>query len=153
MVFTNKYTESFLDMFRGFKNSESLKYAIASFSHGNEPISIHTIFSGLTNYVCDEIIKNNPDVTQEEIEIFDYIEKSIVKFSIFPEGSDEKDFDDAACVSFLENLSNYASWGRIELSRFIPLLGECSRNFCKDWDKFTGVRSPGLWSDKEWEEI
>jgi len=53
-------------------------------------------------------------------------------------------FDGAACVCFLENLQNKAGHGRFEYSRFIPYLGEKSKEYCRAWDEFTGVKSPGL---------
>lgn len=153
MVFANKYAGLFLNKFTKFKNSDSLRDAIELYSVDNMPNNISAMFSGLTIYVTNEIIKNNPNITQEEIEIFQYIESSLAKFDKYPDGSDESDFDNAACVCFLENLLNYASAERIKYSRFIPLLGERSRTFCKSWDEFSGVRSPGLWSDAEWGEI
>jgi hypothetical protein len=38
-----------------------------------------------------------------------------------------------------------ASAGRIPYERFIPYLGEKSKEYCRAWDEFTGVKSPGLW--------
>lgn len=65
-------------------------------------------------------------------------------------GTDEKNFDDAICTCFFEDLINSASSGNIQYERFIPYLGEKSKEYCKAWDQFTGVRSPGLWDDLEW---
>jgi hypothetical protein len=50
----------------------------------------------------------------------------------------------AATTCFLENLQNYSSAGRINANHFAPFLGPESRAYCKAWDEFTGVSTPGL---------
>ena len=54
---------------------------------------------------------------------------------------------DATATCFLENLLNVASSGRIDAASFVPLLGPESRAYAIAWDKFTGVSTPGLYSD------
>lgn len=50
----------------------------------------------------------------------------------------------AVSTCFLENLLNRASTGSIDYSSFVGFLGQRSREFCKEWDQFTGVFSDGL---------
>lgn len=146
MVFANKYTQALISKFVNFANSQILKEEIELMGNP-ESITPYTIFSGLTNYVIDELIKKNENITQEEIDIYNFIEEIRIKYSEFPENTDEYDFDNAACTCFLENLLNRASAGRILYNRFIPYLGEKSKEFCRAWDEFTGVKSPGLWEN------
>lgn len=51
---------------------------------------------------------------------------------------------DAAATSFLENLLNQVSGGELDPATFVDLLGPQSRAYCKAWDEFTGVKTPGL---------
>lgn len=150
MVFANKYTQNILETFPEYTESIYFK-ELAEIYPGSEIIGIHIVFSGFSGFVAYEVL-NTPASAQVAKQIFDFIEACLNKFEGYPEGTDENSFDNAACVSFLENLINYASWGNIEYSTFIPLLGPKSRAFCKGWDDFTCVRSPGLWTDEEWEE-
>lgn len=134
-----------MEKFPKFKNSISLTETIELYSDGTEKVNIYTVFSALTNYVVDELIKKNKNIIQEEIEIYKFIEDIRVKYSQFPNNTDEYDFDNAACTCFLENLLNIASANEIRYERFIPYLGEKSKEYCRAWDEFTGVKSPGLW--------
>jgi len=77
------------------------------------------------------------------IKIFKFIERML------EEG--DQIVGDCAATCFLENLINHASHGSVQASSFIPLLGLKSREYCKAWDKFTGVQTPRLWKSKwEW---
>lgn len=144
MVFENKYTQILINKFPGFANSNALAETIELYCNTNQ-VSASTVFTGLTNYVVDELIKKHENITQEELEIYKFIEQVRNNYSGFPEGSEEFDFDNAACVCFLEDLQNIASTGEIKYSRFIPYLGEKSKEYCRAWDEFTGVKSEGLW--------
>lgn len=53
----------------------------------------------------------------------------------------EPEVRDAVATCFLESLVN-AGGGKAAL--FVPLLGEASRAFLREWDAFTGVKTPGL---------
>lgn len=145
MVFTNKYTEALLNKFPDFYNSNSLKDEIAL--NCEEEVDIYTIFFGLTSYVINELINKHASVTQEELDIYKYVEQIRVRYSDASDDTDEFHLDNAACTCFLENLINTASFGTIEYSRFIPFLGEKSKEYCRAWDEFTGVKSPGLWEN------
>lgn len=144
MVLTNKYTQTLIKKFPNFANSESLKESMEMEADG-DLVNACSVFTGLTNYVVDELIKKHENITQEELEIYGFIEQVRNNYGSFPEESEEFDFDNAACVCFLENLLNRASAGRIKYTRFIPYLGEKSKEYCRDWDEFTGVKSEGLW--------
>ncbi|MCU7556014.1 hypothetical protein OCL06_15595 [Alteromonas sp. ASW11-19] len=51
---------------------------------------------------------------------------------------------DAIATCFLENLLNAVSEKRVDACLFVNFLGTESRKFCKSWDEFTGVNTPGL---------
>lgn len=144
MVLTNKYTQILMEKFPNFKNSPTLAETVELYNDGTNMVNPYTIFTALTHYVVNELIKKNSNITQEEIDILNYIEEIRINYSNSKEGSEERDYDSAACTCFLENLLNRASANRIEYSRFIPYLGEKSKEYCRAWDKFTGVKSPGL---------
>ncbi|MFM8453536.1 MAG: hypothetical protein ACKOAD_00865 [Gammaproteobacteria bacterium] len=116
-------------------------------------VGIHAICIALTDHYVDDVVKVNRTVTPMEIELFKFIEFMREKFHDEPEETEEGMFDNAVCTCFLENLLNMASHSHAELryERFIPLLGPLSLKYCKAWDHFTDVRSPGLWEDAEWE--
>lgn len=146
MVFTNKYTKNVLEKLENFAQSQSLKDAIELFADG-DTVNIHAIFSGLSWYVTDELVLKSSNVSDEELTIYAFVEEIRVLYSKYPEKTDENLLDNAVCTCFLENLLNDASAGGISYSRFIPHLGEKSKEYCRAWDEFTGVKSPGLWDD------
>ncbi len=151
MVFTNKYSETLIGSIKSFKNSNSLVEAIDTYNN-NGKISISAIFNGLTNFVIDELVPSSELITEQEIEIYRLIEDIRVTYSNYPKGTEEFDYDNAACTCFLENLLNAAGYKNTNYYRFIPHLGTLSKEYCKAWDKFTGVRSPILWTNQEWDE-
>lgn len=152
MVLTNYYTKILINKFPNFGKSKSLEKTILLFCSTAKQVDEHVIFTGLTRYVIDELIDLNKTITNEEIEIYNYLENMLDQLSSYKdETSDEFLFSNAICVCFLENLLNNASSEQIEFDRFIPYLGNKSKQFCKAWDQFTGVRSPGLWTDEEWD--
>jgi hypothetical protein len=59
------------------------------------------------------------------------------------DGTDE--VREAVATCFLENLQNAASAGRFPARRFVEFLGPRSAEHCRAWDRFTGVRTEGLW--------
>lgn len=111
------------------------------------------VMTGLSWYYVNELVKSSSVTTAGELKIFEYIEEQRQKYHDVKEDNDESDFDNAICTCFLENLLNHASAGDVDYDRFIPLLGPKSREYCKAWDQFTGVRSPGLWTDEEWAQV
>jgi hypothetical protein len=145
MVFTNKYTKILMINFSNFAISDSLKELI-EFSCDDGVVNACLVFTGLTDYITVELVGKYQKITQEEIDIYHFVEEMRLKYSLYPEKTAERDFDDAICACFLENLLNRASGGMIMYSRFIPYLGEKSKEYCRAWDEFTGIKSPGLWN-------
>jgi hypothetical protein len=56
----------------------------------------------------------------------------------------EDDAKDAVATSFLEGLQARASCGSFNFRDVADLLDPKSRDYCREWDKFTGVETPGL---------
>jgi hypothetical protein len=56
----------------------------------------------------------------------------------------DEEVQTAVTTCCLENLLNYCSAGRIQAESFTHLLGPKSRAYCKAWDEFTGVETPGV---------
>jgi hypothetical protein len=153
MVFTNKYAKEFLEKFPGFKNSKNLQDAIELFENDKGFVSMSGFFFGLTYYFVNELNFHGRDFVDESIAILNEVESILEKFEGSQEDTDEDELQNEVCVSFLENLQNNAAGdptGR-KYAKFIPFLGYRSRLFCKYWDTFTDGRSPGLWTDEEWE--
>ena len=147
MVFTNKYTEVLMSKFPNFAKSESLLEELEFYNEG-EYVNIHSVFTGLTNYITRELVPQHEIVSDEEVAIYQFVEEVCQKYGDYPEDTDEYLLDNAACTCFLESLINRASWGGIPYNRFVPYLGEKSREFCRAWDEFTGVKTPGLWDEQ-----
>lgn len=147
VVFTNKYAQNLLLKFPEFADSKTLKETVELYSDGGVKVNIYTIFTGLTHYVIDELIGCNQLISQSELDIYRYVEEIRCSYSDENGDTDEFHIDNAACTCFLENLVNHASAGSIEYSRFIPYIGDKSKEYCRAWDEFTGVKSPGLWED------
>jgi len=49
----------------------------------------------------------------------------------------------AFCTCCLENILNVTP-SRLPAERFVKFLGPKSREYCRAWDEFTGVKTPGL---------
>lgn len=62
--------------------------------------------------------------------------------SLMTDGDEE--VSTAAATGFLESILHAASAGRVDPARFVGLLGERSRAYGREWDRFTGVDTPGL---------
>lgn len=99
----------------------------------NEPAGLCNDFSCLTNY-AESLIKISDTTTLPKL--FSIIEEILVT------GDDAVKTAVATC--FLESLQNLESNGRIDASKFVPLLGPESRRHCLAWDYFTGVKTPTL---------
>jgi hypothetical protein len=54
---------------------------------------------------------------------------------------------DAAATCFLENLINRSD--SLDPRLYAPLMGQESRKYCRAWDDFTGVKTPGLYGDDD----
>jgi hypothetical protein len=142
-----------MDKIPGFKDSQSLKSEFEWMCDEGDTFRICSVFASLVNYIVYEIIPNNSNVTSEEIDIYKNLEALRLRFCDHLIDTPEGEFDAALCTCFLESFLNYAGNNIALYDRFIPYLGDKCKGFCKYWDHFTGVRSPGLWSDEDWENL
>ena len=53
----------------------------------------------------------------------------------------------AVTTGFLEAVLS-AAGNKTTAPRFLGKLGQHARKYCKDWDQFCCVRTPGLWDDE-----
>lgn len=56
----------------------------------------------------------------------------------------DEDVQDAVATCFLEDIASAVYENKVSAKLLVPLLGEESRAYCKAWDEFTGVKTPGL---------
>lgn len=130
MVSDTQVIELMLKKFPDFK--KVLKEYIELFG---EDSGLHGHMIAFTHYISDLIVQDK--ISKDELnKVFKFIEE------IMEEGTDTA--KEAAATCFLENLINATSWGTIQASIFVPLLGKKSKEFCKAWDEFTGVKTDGL---------
>ncbi len=99
---------------------------------GSESPSACRFFSVLADYI-DQKIRDQQCCPLAEI--FSLIEQLML--------SGDENVKTAAATCFLENLQNQEAPPEV----WVPLLGLASSDFCKAWDEFTGVATPGLWPD------
>jgi hypothetical protein len=100
---------------------------------GSEPPGLCNELFTLSDLVIDRLAST----LQHDLEpLFQAIERLML------EGNE--DVKDAVATCFLENVLNATSKD-VPAERFVPLLGPESRAFCRAWDEFTGVKTPGLW--------
>jgi len=93
---------------------------------------ICTEMSAFANFVKERIV----DAESSEVaRIFDLIEHLLV--------FGDEDVQTAATTCCLENILNVTP-SKIPPERFVQFLGPKSREFCRAWDEFTGITTPGL---------
>lgn len=110
------------------------------FDENYEPLqkkSLHGEMSEFSDYVS-ELLQKNTD-PQYIKNIFNFMEY------LLSEGDDM--VQNAVATCFLENILNITPRD-IKPQTYVPFLGKQSREYCKAWDKFTGVFTPGLWDDE-----
>lgn len=96
--------------------------------------------AGLSNDLSEfshfviENIKEMKDGRKKEI--FSLVER------LLEEG--DREVKDAVATCFLENLLNASSSERLSPEDFVGFLGGGAKSYCKSWDEFTGVKTPGL---------
>ena len=88
--------------------------------------------SAFGDFVKDRIVEGDSD---EIARLFQLIEHLIA----FGDG----DVRNAAMTCCLENILNVTP-SQLPAERFVRFLGPKSREFCRAWDEFTGVKTPGL---------
>lgn len=92
-------------------------------------ISTCSVFSITSDLVIQRISAGDFSGAKE---LFAGIERCLA------EGSDQ--VSTAATTCFLENLINRKDIGVL----VVPFMGPLARQYCRAWDKFTGVTTPGL---------
>lgn len=102
---------------------------------GDDDHGLCNDLSAFCNYVC--ALLQEKENEKHAKNIFLFIEQ------LMQEG--EHDLQEAVATCFLESLINLASNGHVSTSTFVHLLGNESREHCKAWDEFTGVKTEGLW--------
>lgn len=100
---------------------------------GDDKAGLSNDLSEFACYLVDNVELMS---TNKRLDIFVFIETCLIK------GDESVKCAVATCV--LENLINSASEGKINSNLFVNLLGQESKKFCKAWDKFTGIKTPGL---------
>ena len=106
-------------------------------SWGDDLRGLCNELSALTDFVLDRV---EADAMEDFPSLFDTVEMLMV--------DGDSDVKDAVATCFLENLLNVTP-RCIPPERFVPLLGPESRAFCRAWDEFTGVKTPGLWNNRQ----
>ncbi len=97
-------------------------------SNFGEESSVYGVFSDFSTLVIEILEAGKlPDAEK----LFSYIE------TVIAEGGQPAN---AACTCFLENILNHD----VEPGSFVSYLGTKSRDFCRGWDEFTGVKTCGL---------
>jgi len=83
------------------------------------------------------IVANVAAMTDDDLAaVFGMIER-VVDFG-------DEEARNAATTGFLENLQNRSSSGNFSFEQIAPFLGPASRRYCEEWDRFTGVKTPGI---------
>jgi len=98
-----------------------------------EPAGVCNDMSKFSHYVA-RLIENGQTENLESI--FKLVEDFIV--------NGDSDVQNAAATCFLENLQNITG-KRISAKSYVHLLGMKSKEFCRGWDEFTGVKTEGIW--------
>lgn len=102
---------------------------------GDDESGFHNDISEFSHYIKD-LLKEKKCNPEKLKEIFGFSEYLILN------GDD--DVKNALCTCFLENILNQTP-SEINPDQFVPYLGQESREYCKAWDEFTGVKTEGLW--------
>ncbi len=103
-------------------------------NHGSD-LGITIQMLPFCKYTIDAI-KSNDEVEIEKI--FSFVEFLLCN------GDD--DVQTAITTSYLEGLMNKDP-DEIQFVSFVKYLGKNSKEYCKAWDEFTGVKTKGLWED------
>lgn len=147
MIHRSKASEILYKDFRDFVDSEDFKEHLSdSMDEGDDQPTIHQVFNALSSFVALNIKKDKVRF----VEFFNFLEQCRERYHDLPENTVEGEFDNALCVSFLENLSNMSP-NSIAYGDYIPYMGPLCREYLKAWDEFMGGRSDYLWTDEEWE--
>ncbi|SMF48882.1 hypothetical protein SAMN02745866_03201 [Alteromonadaceae bacterium Bs31] len=117
--------KAFIPEFPDYWSSED-----AAFNFG-EDSTVHGVFSDFSTLIVEQLASGTLSNGEQ---LFSFIESVVAK------GGEPAN---AACTCFLENILNRVP-GPIDPNSFVPYLGPNSKEFCRGWDKFTGVKTNGL---------
>jgi len=95
-------------------------------------ISSRAVMSILSQFVIERLVNYEYDHITE---LFAMTEEFMI--------SDSEDLQNATATCFLENLLN-ATPERLDSASFVSLLGPESKEYCRAWDTFTGVKASGI---------
>lgn len=136
MVFSGEATKIILNKFPDFQSYADYQECLERYQ--GEEVSFCGVMSAFTSYVIDfYLLSGNCKALYE---VFDMIESFV--------NNGDQSVQDGAATCFLENLINISSHGDFSPVTFVPYLGKESKEYCKAWDKFTGVQTEGLWGSK-----
>jgi hypothetical protein len=106
---------------------------VADWSPDVPPLTI--VFSTFGRSLCT----NAPTSTEAELaETFAAIEDLVTQ-------GNEK-VKDAVATGMLEAMLAESSPGKFDMSKIVSFLGPETKAYCRSWDTFTGIKTPGLWS-------
>jgi hypothetical protein len=94
--------------------------------------TVHGVFGVFSSYIGDRLVQGaDPELRT----VFEYVESKLT--------GDDSEVANAACTCFLENLMNRVP-ETIPPLHLVPFLGPKSREFCRAWDQWCGVKTEGL---------
>ncbi len=96
---------------------------------------LHIQMLPFDEYTIDTIKSNDKDEMEK---IFNFVEFLLCN------GDDY--VQTAITTSYLEYLMSKDP-DEIQFASFVKYLGKNSKEYCRAWDKFTGVKTKGLWED------
>lgn len=129
-VSEEKCIELMKEKFPGF-----LSYWESYIKEHSEDESLHIQMLPFEEYAIDTIKSN----AESEIrKIFEFVEFLIC--------NGNESVQSAMTTSFLEYLMSKDP-NEIQFVSFVKYLGKNSKKYCRAWDKFTGVKTKGLWED------
>ena len=135
MVLANEATKIILENFSDFSSSN--RWQEHTEFWGEKKPGLCNELRAFSLFIMDVLLQNKNDSKTKSM--FDLIEYLIL--------NGDKQLQDAVKTSVLEGLINYSSSGRLKPEQFIHYLGPKSKAYCKAWDEFTGVKTPGLWDE------
>ncbi|HEX8597999.1 MAG TPA: hypothetical protein VF952_05720 [Chloroflexia bacterium] len=91
------------------------------------------VFMAFSHHIADILKRSEPHQLES---VFRFVESCM--------NDNDEDVSTAAATCFLENLMNRTP-ELIDPKHFVPLLGPESKDYCRAWDEFCGVRTAGLW--------
>ncbi|MBA2367846.1 MAG: hypothetical protein H0V82_02340 [Candidatus Protochlamydia sp.] len=134
-IISDKYPE-FKPIWKSYKLENAVvDEEIFGKTHDWGDISLWSGMNKFSDYVDKLLTQRNQNVILIK-EIFSYAEHLLTK--------GDEDVQNAVCTCFLENLLNVTP-EQINPKNYIGFLGTKSKEYCRAWDEFTGIKTEGLW--------